>query len=309
VRTHLPLAAALLLAHAATAATAPDRHGSFPSASPDGRRIAFASSRAAPVPAGESAWLHMHIYLMDADGNHPRQLTHTGTSDTAPIWSPDGKWIYFGAIDVAHHRETLEAVTPDGRERHTVLQGHFLPWARLSPDGSRLIYTATEGDSPAGIFTIRTDGTDIQPLSTGLQRPWDGIYSPDGKRLVFAEWPPDPDQSKVPPLSRVYIADADGAHRRLLATYPALIQVPSWSFDGRSLAYQTYTGKKGTADILVLDVASGAFRFASGHPGTYLDETPSWLPDGRILFQSTRSGRFEIYVMNADGSGVTLLTR
>jgi hypothetical protein len=65
----------IALARAAAAGIAPDRHGSFPSASPDGTQIAFASSRAAPVPEAETPWLHMHIYVMDADGAHPRQLT------------------------------------------------------------------------------------------------------------------------------------------------------------------------------------------------------------------------------------------
>ena len=44
------------------------------------------------------------------------------------------------------------------------------------------------------------------------------------------------------------------------------------------------------------------------HP--WMDETPSWLPDGkRIAFQSTRTGRFEVWVMKADGSGARQVTR
>jgi Tol biopolymer transport system component len=87
-----------------------------------------------------------------------------------------------------------------------------------------------------------------------------------------------------------------------------LIQVPSWSPDRRSIAYQTYTGSKGEADVVVLDIATGVFRRVSHRDGVYLDETPSWTPDGRLLFQSTRSGRFEVYAMDADGSNVQLLT-
>jgi Tol biopolymer transport system component len=60
---------------------------------------------------------------------------------------------------------------------------------------------------------------------------------------------------------------------------------------------------------VLLDIASGEFHSVSRRSAVYLDETPSWTPDGRLLFQSTRDGAFEVYVMNADGSGVRALTR
>jgi WD40-like Beta Propeller Repeat len=98
-----------------------------------------------------------------------------------------------------------------------------------------------------------------------------------------------------------------GSHEEAPATYPGVIQVASWSPDGRTLAYQTWTGK-GEADIVALDVASGQFHRVSRREGAYLDETPAWAPDGRLLFQSTRSASFEVYVMEPDGTHVRLLT-
>lgn len=291
-------------------AAAPARNGSFPWASPDGKHIVFASTRSgtAAIDGGKPAYLFMRIYTMDADGSEVRQLTDSDTADFAPVWSPDGKWIVFGANDVKTEKATLTAMHPDGSARHGLLTDSMLPWVRLSPDSRRIIFTAIDAKGAYSINTLNMDGSDRQVIATGLDKPWDGIWSPDGKHLVFAECPPsagDPVAQK----SDVYIADANGGHRRLLATFAGFIQLPAWSPDGRSIAYQTYTGKKGEADVVVLDVATGRFRTVSRRDGSYLDETPSWTPDGRILFQSTRGGRFDVYVMDADGSNVHLLTR
>ncbi len=56
-----------------------------PAASPDGRRIAFASDRDGDL----------EIYVMDADGGGLRRLTDDPGRDDQPTWSPDGRWIAF----------------------------------------------------------------------------------------------------------------------------------------------------------------------------------------------------------------------
>jgi TolB protein len=59
-----------------------------------------------------------------------------------------------------------------------------------------------------------------------------------------------------------------------------------------------------------VDAATGAARKLAAHDQPYLDETPSWFPDGkRIAFQSTRTGRTEIWIINGDGSAPQQVTR
>jgi TolB protein len=244
---------------------------------------------------------------MDADGSNAHPVTTASTSDTAPVWSADGKWIVFGTVDASTDQGSLQIINPDGTGRHMLVTGHLLPWARVSPDSRRIMFTKTEA-SGASVWIANIDGTDPRRLATGLKASWDGIWSPDGSRIVFAE-APDLNESSPSKQSKIYIAAANGGNRRLLASYPGLIQVPSWSPDGRSIAYQTYTGVKGEADIVLLDVRSGRFRTVTHRAGSYLDECPAWLPDGRLLFQSSRTGPLEVYVMNADGSDVHVLTK
>lgn len=103
----------------------------------------------------------------------------------------------------------------------------------------------------------------------------------------------------------VYVADYDGANQSQVTSNRRLNINPSWSPDGRSIAYSSYmrvvpqilvsNAYLGTRDVLT-DEKSQAFL-------------PVFSPDGsRICFMSDRDGQMELYVMNRDGSSLRRLT-
>ena len=288
------------VSNAATGSAVPsklERHGSLPWASPDGKQVVFESDRDGSFK---------QIYVMNVDGTDVRRLTHSSTNDIDPVWTPDRKWIVFRSFQ--GDSAQLERIRPDGSHRHIVCTRKEIGWPRVSPDGKRVAFQSSDEAGAHTIVTMKLDGSDVQTVPTGLDRPWDPDWSPDGKRLVFAQQPPD----AVNPTAQtesVYISDTTGQNRRLLGTFPGFIQLPAWSPDGTTIAYQTWTGKRGDADIVLLDIATGKFTTITHRDRPYLDETPAWLPDGRLLFQSTRDARYEIYVMNRDGSSQQRLTK
>jgi Tol biopolymer transport system component len=89
----------------------------------------------------------------------------------------------------------------------------------------------------------------------------------------------------------------------------------AWSRDDRTLALaDSYTphpmpaGFVMDAIIVAVDVGSGAVRTLTPHDRRFMDEHPSWAPDGTIYFQSNREGAAEIFRMNADGSNQRRVT-
>ncbi len=76
-----------------------------PAFSPNGRRIAFTSNR-----QGES-----EIYVMDANGTQPQELTFRPWADDDPAWSPDGRAIAFESFQNGHF--DIWVTRADGRDQ------------------------------------------------------------------------------------------------------------------------------------------------------------------------------------------------
>ena len=93
-----------------------------PSASPDGRFVAFTSDRTGSF----------HIWRMDADGANPVQLTHGGGVEFAPYFTPDSRWVTFTSTEGG--KTSLWKVAVDGSEA-VKLSDLVLAAPAVSPDG------------------------------------------------------------------------------------------------------------------------------------------------------------------------------
>ena len=295
VATALVLAWCVCFPAAAQTGQRAKRHASLPVATRDGKHIVFGSDRDG----------RPHLYTMNADGTDERPLTGPTTNDFGADWSPDGTSIVFISFADDDQPGSLVSMRADGSGRKNLFTGKEISWPRISPDGRRIAFRSTDDKGAQTIFLVNSDGTHLRRFPTGLAQAWDPEWSPDGRQLLFGAFPDSTHPATA--TSPIYISAVSGKHRHLVATYPGVIQLPRWSPDGRSVAFQTYTGG-GDANIVILDIASGNFRTVTHHDHPYLDETPSWLPDGRLLLQSNRDGVFEVYRMNADGSSQQRIT-
>ena len=107
----------------------------------------------------------------------------------------------------------------------------------------------------------------------------------------------------------IYVMDNDGGNPRRLTNNPLDEWYPSWSPDGKRIAF-TSMKNGGNWEIYVMDADGGNQRNLTKNP--FSDRDPSWSPDGkRIAFVSNRDEdeNREIYVMDADGGNPQNLTK
>jgi TolB protein len=190
----------------------------------------------------------------------------------------------------------LEVLTVATGEREVVhsARAHFEApnWSR---DGSFLLF-----NQDGRIFTLPLDDRRPRLLDTGFATRCNNDHglSPDGQRLAIS------DHSQEDGRSLIYVLPASGGTpHRVTPKGPSYWH--GWSPDGKTLAYCAERG--GEYDVYTIPVEGGEETRLTTAPG--LDDGPDYAPDGRIWFNSERTGAMRIWRMDPDGRNQVQMTR
>jgi dipeptidyl aminopeptidase/acylaminoacyl peptidase len=214
---------------------------------------------------------------------------------------------------------------------------------RWSPDGRRLAFVSNRGDdkAPGQIYVIPAEGggearklTDLKESATDL------TWSPDSTRIAFSsrvrdEAYEEEEDSKRKPRrftrlfhkldsvgfigdrrTHVFVVDVEGGEVTQVTDGDCEDGHPAWTADGAMLIFTATRGERWDAELInrlyVVDATGGEPSQLTGDEGSY--ETPVYSPDGtRIAYRytvedGTHPHHTQLGVMNADGTGATLLT-
>jgi Tol biopolymer transport system component len=267
--------------------------------SPDGRKLVFSKRVERPGrPCKPVGRCNDEIYVINVDGTGLRRLTRNAVPEGHPVWSPDGQRIAFVRWR-AGPAWNIYVMNADGSGQRRLTQTPRRPGEPAwSPEGEKIAFSAPAGRlGAADVFVINADGSGLQNVTTTETTSFDLAWSPDGRQIAYVE-------IHLPELgSPLYVVNADGTGKHRLTPPLAVdLGIPSWSPDGRTLAFT------GVGGIYAVHADGSGLRKLTGH-----GYGPEWSPDGRkIAFISDRDDpahrASDIFVMNADGSGQRNLT-
>ncbi|HET9015018.1 MAG TPA: S9 family peptidase [Thermomicrobiaceae bacterium] len=252
-----------------------------PCPSPDGRRIAYSRAYDGRID----------LYVVDAGGGLPLQLTDQATLQgpdpsqrhaASIAWTPDGSRLVF-ASSKDGKIWTVPATGGPSRTVDEAPGNHHSP--AVSPDGRRVAFVAERGEQ-VDVVVADLDGRASRVVSDGDEYVLQPRWSPDGRRLLYGQWP----HYDMPWDQReLVVADLESGERRVVAGGTGVTNADAvWSPDGRAIAF--VSDRDGDFGNLWRCDADGANAERLVHENAQ-HATPAWSPDGRRL----------AYVRNDDG--------
>lgn len=219
-----------------------------------------------------------------------------------------------------------------GRGEEVVRQGWFYPAAGI-PGGGAIAYVARGEDGKARIEVVYADGGGRQTVTPTGPRGWEPYWAPNGRQVAYTKsengaerlavldmesadveqrttvgsasrhpaWSPDGTRiafvATVDFRTGIYVMDANGRNPHIVTDAITIDgdTRPVWSPDSSRIVFET------GGDIYSVTGDGGDLQQLTVHEAR--DASPQWSPDGtEIAFVSERTGKADIFVMNADGT-------
>ncbi len=238
------------------------------------------------------------IFIMDSNGDGVKEVCYKDLDCYSPRFSPDGRKIVFCATNVVS--DFIYMVDLDDSSTFTLpkfIDGGTDPV--FSPDGKYLMYRSEKNDNNA-IYILDIAADESFPISDGSLSTH-AKFSPDGNKVIYSS-----SLNENFDLVVLDLNDTTDDAQKTIANSKDAELYGTFSPDGKSIAYSSFDiNYKGTIHICDANGKNNS-AISKGMGSSY---NPKFSPDGKKLaFISDKTGNFEVYTCNRDGSGIKQIT-
>ena len=228
------------------------------------------------------------LMIMDQDGANPSSLTDGSYVVMTPRFSPTSQEITYMALRPTGSSIYLFNIETARSETLGRFPGMvFAP--RFSPEGTRVAFSVERGgNSDIWLMNLATRSQVKLTSDPGIDT--SPSFSPDGARIVF-----NSDRGGSPQL---YVMDANGGGARRISYGSGRYMTPVWSPNGDFIAFTKQAGGQFHIGVMRPDGSDERILTSS-----YLDEGPTWAPNGRVLmfFRDTQGGSPRLWTVDITG--------
>jgi dipeptidyl aminopeptidase/acylaminoacyl peptidase len=264
-------------------------HDSSPVWSPDGKTIAFLSSR-----SGDS-----QVYLLSMEGGEAKPLTHLSTGADIVKWSPDGKTIAFTSSVYPDCKDDACNSTRDAEKEKNKVKAHvavhllYRHWTHWN-EGKRshLFVVPLEGSTAPRDLTTGAN-YDVPPDERG--GPGDLNFSPDSKEICFTV-------EAISTNGDLFLVPVAGDEIKRITTQPGFDGGPVYSPDGKYIAYHAQLTPEHESDrwrVMLYDRATAKIENLSEGFDRSANEL-TWSADSKTIYFTAENETLQpIYAMAA----------
>ncbi|HEY8003390.1 MAG TPA: Tol-Pal system beta propeller repeat protein TolB [Phenylobacterium sp.] len=228
------------------------------------------------------------LAIMDQDGANPSYLTDGSAIIMTPRFSSTSQEITYMELRPSGSKIYLYNLETGRRESLGDFKGMvFAP--RFSPDGGKVAFSVERAGN-SDIFVMDLKNRSTARLTADPAIDTSPSFSPDGSKIVF-----NSDRSGSPQL---YVMGADGSNPRRISFGQGRYTTPVWSPTGEFVAFTKQTGGEFHIGVMKPDGSDERILTSS-----YLDEGPTWAPNGRVLMFSRESagGGSKLWTVDVTG--------
>lgn len=226
-------------------------------------RVVFVSE------AGPKDQRTKRLGVMDYDGANVKYLTDSSSIVLAPRFSPTGDRILFTSYRSGFPRIYLMNVGDLSTRALQETPGTMTFAPRFSPDGRTVVYSLERGGN-TDIYSMDIASGTTRQLTNAPSIETAPSFSPDGSQIVF-----ESDRSGG---QQIYIMSASGGEARRISGGEGRYGTPVWSPRGDLIAFTKQNKGRFHIGVMRTDGSEETLLTAS-----YLDEGPTWAPNGRVL--------------------------
>lgn len=278
-------------------------YGFTPAFSPDGKEIAFGTETT--DDPSERGPVYSRLMILDLASGKERELP--GKDSMQPSWSPDGRWIAYWGLNLGGQRDIM-MISSAGGEPRLVTDDAHLDWNPVwAPDGESL-YFVSDRSGNMNLWRIAVDlktgsaSGAPEPLTVPSRYSQHFSFSSDGRSFAHVQSTVNVNIKSIgfdPVAGKLVGQPIDIVPGSRIATNPAV------SPDGEWIAFDSIGDV--TENVLIVRINGTDMRQLTDGPS--INRAPRWSPDGRrIAFFTGRSGRYQGYVMDADGQNLRQVT-